>query len=321
MLTSRAVPGVKYIVANTDVKSLGSVMEGAEVIQIGSHTTHGLGAGGNPEVGAAAADDGKKTLKKALGKADLVFLAAGMGGGTGTGAAPIVADVARSTGALVIGVVTTPFSFEGARRLETAHGGIARLREKVDNLIVIHNDRLLQLFKRDVPMDEALKMADEAVTLGVLSIAELVNVPGHINVDLADVRTIMSFPGQALMALGEGRGPSAAVEAARHAVSNPLLDVSINGAKGVLFYVEGGPGLTLGDVNATGEFIASKVDSKAIIFFGMNNDPTMQDKTRITVIATGIPLTPPAAADKQAQPAAQSAAPQLGRTAGWPSVR
>ena len=292
MLKARSVPGIKYIVANTDVKSLDSV-EGANVIHIGDKVTHGLGAGGDPEVGANAADSGRTALKKAIGHADLVFLAAGMGGGTGTGAAPVVAEIAKQTGAMVVAVVTTPFSFEGARRLETAHAGIARLRDKVDNLIVIHNDRLLKLFKKDVSMEEALRMADEAVTLGVLSVAELVNVPGEINVDLADVRSIMKLPGLALMAIGEGRGPGGIVEAARHAVSNPLLDVSIDGAKGILFNVEGGPALSLGEVNATGEFIASKVDPKAMIFFGMVQDPAREDRSRITIIATGIPTDRP----------------------------
>ncbi|MBM3946241.1 MAG: cell division protein FtsZ [SAR202 cluster bacterium] len=305
MLAARKVPGVKYIVANTDVKSLASV-EGALNIHLGERITHGLGAGGNPEVGATAADSGRAALKKALGKSDLVFLAAGMGGGTGTGAAPVVAEVAKQAGALVVGVVTTPFSFEGARRLDTAHAGMARLREHVDNLIVIHNDRLLQLFKKDVSMEEALKMADEAVMLGVLSVAELVNVPGEINVDLADVKAIMKQPGQALMAIGEGKGQGAVIEAARRAVSNPLLDVSIDGAKGVLFNVNGGPTMTLGEVNATGEFISSKVDHTAMIFFGMVNDKSMEDHARITIIATGIPQK-----SKVAPPAGNLGAPTI----------
>ena len=288
MLAATAVPGVKYIVANTDMKSLDSV-DGVTKITLGSGVTHGLGAGGNPEVGGQAAESGRDALKKAIGKADLVFIAAGMGGGTGTGAAPIAADVAKKAGALVVAVVTTPFSFEGARRLETAHSGMSRLREHVDNLIVIHNDRLMNAFKHDVSMEEALKMADEAVMLGVLSVAQLVNVPGEINVDLADVKAIMKQPGQSLMAIGEGKGPGGVVEAARRAVTNPLLDVSINGAKGVLFNVNGGPSLTLSDVNATGEFISGKVDHEAMIFFGMVNDPALEDRTRITIIATGIP--------------------------------
>ncbi|MBI4232869.1 MAG: cell division protein FtsZ [Chloroflexi bacterium] len=300
MMHSRAVPGVKYICVNTDVKSLESV-QGAQVIHIGERLTRGLGAGGKPEVGEQAADTGRNALKQAIHRSDLVFLAAGMGGGTGTGAAPVVADVAKQSGALVVCVVTTPFSFEGARRLETAHAGIARLKEKVDNLIVIHNDRLLKLFKKDVPIEQALQMADEAVMYGVLSVAELVNVPGEINVDLADVKNIMHLPGHALMAMGEGRGAGGVVEAARQAVSNPLLDLSIDGAKGILFNVNGGPSLTLGEVNATGEFISSKVDRDAIIFFGMVNDSKMEDKARITIIATGIP-------DQRPKPAPQASA-------------
>ncbi|MBI4336237.1 MAG: cell division protein FtsZ [Chloroflexi bacterium] len=292
MVKSKPVPGVHYICVNTDVKSLDKV-EGAQVIQIGDQLTRGLGAGGAPAVGEQAADSGRTAMKKALGRSDLVFLTAGMGGGTGTGAAPVAAELAKQAGALVVGVVTTPFSFEGSRRLETAHSGIAKLVGKVDNLIVIHNERLLKLFKHDVPMEEALRMADEAVMLGVLSVAQLVNVPGEINVDLADVRTIMKMPGHALMAIGEGQGPGSAVEAARQAVANPLLDISIDGAKGVLFMVEGGPRLTLGEVNTTGEFIASRVDPDATIFFGMTTDSNIGDKVRITLIATGIPDAPP----------------------------
>jgi len=292
MCRYRPVPGVRFVCVNTDIKSLETVAQQTQevqIIQIGERITRGLGAGGIPEVGARAADTGRNALRKALGRADLVFLTAGMGGGTGTGAAPIVAEVARNVGAVVVAVVTTPFSFEGARRLETAHSGLARLKEKVDNLIIIHNDRLLKLFKKDLPIDEAFRLADEAAMLGVLSVAELVNVPGQINVDLADVKTIMGMAGRALMAIGEGRGPGGAIEAARQAVNNPLLDLSIDGAKGILFNVQGGPSLTLGDVNAAGEFIASKVAPDAMIFFGMVNDPSLEDRVRITIIATGIP--------------------------------
>ncbi|MDP3062582.1 MAG: cell division protein FtsZ [Chloroflexota bacterium] len=288
MLEQPPVPGVRYICTNTDVKSLGRV-SGAQVIQIGAHITHGLGAGGIPDVGAQAADEGKEALKRAISKGDLVFLAAGMGGGTGTGAAPVVAEVARQSGALVVAVVTTPFSFEGARRLETAHSGIAKLRDKVDNLIVIHNDRLMMMFNKDVPMNEALKRADDAVMLGILSVAEVVNKPGEINVDYADLKSIMKLPGLALMAVGEAKGKDAAQEAARMAVSNPLLDLSIEGAKGVLFDIHGGPNLSLGQVNAVGSFIASHVDPGAMIFFGMLLDKEMEDKVHITIIATGIP--------------------------------
>jgi len=288
MMKEKVVPGVNYICVNTDIKSLSKV-QGAKVIQLGDSITHGMGAGGDPTVGAQAAEAAHNDLRNSLTHKDLVFITAGMGGGTGTGAAPIVADIARRTGALVVGVVTTPFSWEGHRRLEMAIAGVGRLKDKVDNLIVIHNDRLLKLLNANVSMEEALKRADEAVMFGVLSVAELINVPGEINVDMADVRAIMKLPGRAIMSIGEAKGPNAALDCAKVAVNNSLLDVSIDGAKGVLFCVNGGPDLTLGEVNEAGEFISAKVSRDAIIFFGMVNDPTMQDRVRMTVIATGIP--------------------------------
>ena len=245
MMKTKHIPGVNYIGVNTDIKSLNQVQE-AEVLQIGGELTRGLGAGGIPTVGAQAAEENRHALEEALHQPDLVFLAAGMGGGTGTGAAPIVADIARESGALVVAVVTTPFSFEGSRRKDTALLGVAGLRDKVDNIIVIHNDRLLHLFgDEDVSMEEALRRADDAVMLGVLSVAELVNVPGEINVDLADVKSIMKQPGRALMAIGEGTGPGGAMEAAEQAINNPLLDLAIDGAQGVLFNVAGGSELKL----------------------------------------------------------------------------
>ncbi|MDP3062904.1 MAG: cell division protein FtsZ [Chloroflexota bacterium] len=289
MLECRPVPGVRYVCVNTDLKSLAR-MRGAEVIRIGEKLTHGLGAGGVPDVGSRAAENGKDALATAIGKSDLVFLAAGMGGGTGTGAAPVVAEIARQSGALVVAVVTTPFSFEGIRRLETAHSGIARLRDKVDNLIVIHNDRLLSMFHKDAPMEEALKRADEALTLGVLSVAEVVNEPGEINVDFADLRSIIKLPGYALMDTGEASGKGAAAKAAQQAVNNPLFDLSIEGAKGLLFNIHGGPNLTLGEVNAVGSFIASRLDPDAMIFFGMLLGAEWEDRVHITLIATGIPV-------------------------------
>ena len=289
-IMERRVPGVNFICVNTDVKSLDKVY-GAKVLQIGARITRGQGAGGDPNVGQQAAENDRAALKHALGSPDLIFITAGMGGGTGTGAAPVVAEVAKRTGALVVGLVTTPFSWEGARRLESAMGGVARLRETVDNLIVVHNERLLQLLSKDVTMEEALRRADEAVMYGVLSVAELVNVPGEINVDMADLKTILKMPGKALMAIGEASEPNGAMEAAKIAVSNPLLDLSIDGANGVLFCVNGGPNLTLGEVNAAGEFISSKVNPRANIFFGMVNNELMQNRVRLTVIATGIPDT------------------------------
>ena len=289
MMQEQVVPGVRYLCVNTDIKSLDRVTGAATAVQIGDKLTRGLGAGGRPEVGAEAAHNSQQEFRDLLGKPDLVFLTVGMGGGTGTGAAPVVADIAKSSGALVVGVVTTPFSFEGTRRIDTALSGIGSFKSKVDNLIVIHNDRLLHLLEEEVPMEEALRLADEAIMLGVHSIAELVNLPGEINVDMADVKTIMELPGQALMAIGQGSGPGAALDAAKQAVSNPLLDISIDGAKGILFNVSGGPSLTLGDVNDTGNFIAEKVDPSALIFFGMGNKEDLGDKVKITVISTGIP--------------------------------
>ncbi len=290
-MRERSVPGVNFICVNTDVKSLGSV-KGAKVFQIGERLTHGLGAGGKPEVGTEAAETDRANLKQMIGHPDLIFITAGMGGGTGTGAAPVVAEIAKKTGALVVGVVTTPFSWEGSRRLETAMAGVARLREKVDSLIIIHNERLLQLMGKDVPMSEALRRADEAVMYGVLSVAELINVPGEINVDMADVKNIMTMPGRALMAIGEAQEPNGALECAKIAVANPLLDMTLDGAHGVLFCVNGGPKLTLGEVNAAGEFISSKVSPQATIFFGMVNNEKMVDRVRLTLIATGIPDAP-----------------------------
>jgi len=282
------VPGVEFVVVNTDIKSLESVTHGATVLQIGENLTHGWGAGGEREVGAKAAEESSTLIRKSLKNAELVFLTAGMGGGTGTGAAPYVAELAKSMGALVVGVVTTPFSFEGARRLNQAIAGVARLRRHVDNLIVIHNDRLLQFVDHEAGMNEAFQTADEVVSQGIVSVSELINVPGEINVDFADVQTIMANPGGALMAMGLGRGNMGALEAARQAVTNPLLNLSIKGAKGVLFSVKGGDELTLGGVNAAGELINKTVHKDASIFFGMSIDPALGDMVKLTLIATGL---------------------------------
>jgi cell division protein FtsZ len=229
-------------------------------------------------------------LKKALKDAELVFITVGMGGGTGTGAAPIVAKIARDSGALVIAVVTTPFSFEGKKRFSVALSGIRRLKPEVDNLIIVHNDRLFQFVERNAPIGEAFATADEAVSEGVLSVSQLVNVPGEINVDLADVKSVMNIPGGAIMAIGRGnhaRYP--AMEAAEQAISNPLLDINISGAKGVLFNFSGGPDLTLGEVNDAANLIAREVDPSAMIFFGMTTpSEELEGAVKLTVIATGI---------------------------------
>jgi len=239
-------------------------------------------------MGELAAEESASQLRAALKDSELVFITSGMGGGTGTGAAPYVAHLAKEMGALVVGVVTTPFSFEGSRRIKDAIAGVGRLRPYVDNLIVIHNDRLLQFVSHDAKMIEAFKTADEVVTQGILSVSELINVPGEINVDFADVRSIMDHPGGALMAIGTGRGRMGAVEAAKQAIANPLLNLSIKGARGVLFSVKGGDQLTLGAVNAAGELIGQSVRKDASIFFGMSVDNTLEDGVKLTLIATGL---------------------------------
>ena len=302
-----SIPGVKFVMVNTDIKSLEPVVEGAvgdptahrtgdgqssddilDRLQIGEKVTHGWGAGGDSTIGSKSADESSSHIKKALKDAELVFITAGMGGGTGTGAAPVIAHMAKEMGALVVAVVTTPFSFEGSRRLGQAMAGVSMLRPFVDNLIVIHNDRLLDYVDHDARMIEAFRTADEVVTQGILSVSELINVPGEINVDFADVRSIMKNPGGALMAIGVGHGHMGALEAARQAIANPLLNLSIKGAEGVLFSVKGGESLSLGGVNAAGELISKTVKRDASIFFGMAIDKSLDDEVRLTLIATGL---------------------------------
>jgi cell division protein FtsZ len=284
-MMKKPTPGVAYIVCNTDIKSLDSCPTEVLSVQIGEHLTRGFGAGGDMRVGEKAAEEGRF-----LKDAELVFVTAGMGGGTGTGAAPVVADIARESRALVIGVVTTPFSFEGKRRFQLALTGIRRLRPSVDNLIIIHNDRLLQYCESNSPTQTAFGVADEAIAEGILAVSQLVNVPGEINVDLADVKTVMGIPGGALMAIGRSEGGRyPAQEAAEQAIANPLLDIDIKGAKGILFNFTGGPDLTLGEVNDAANTIAREVDPSAIMFFGMSTpDEDMRNKVKLTLVATGI---------------------------------
>ncbi len=282
------VPGVKFVMVNTDIRSLDNPSLDVDTVQIGDNVTHGWGAGGDAKIGAKAAAESARAISKALKDAELVFVTSGMGGGTGTGAAPFIANMAKEMGALVVAVITTPFSFEGSRRLEQAQAGVSNLRSYVDNLIIIHNDRLLAFVDHDARMVEAFSTADAVVTQGILSMSELINVPGEINVDFADVRTIMKNPGGALMAIGVGHGNMGALEAARQAIANPLLNLSINGAKGVLFLVKGGESLTLGGVNAAGDLISKAARKDASIFFGMSIDPALEDEVRITMFATGL---------------------------------
>jgi cell division protein FtsZ len=258
-------------------------------VVVGQSITRGFGAGGDVEVGRAAIVSDRATLEEMLVGADIVFITAGLGGGTGTGAAPVVAEVAKETGAMAVGMVTLPFSWEGRKRLEAAIGGLSRLREKADNLILVHNDRLTRLVPEEVTMQEALKLADEAVAQGILVVADVVNVPGDINVDLADIKTVLGYPGASLMAIGESSGLKGVQTAVQTALQNPLLDLSINGAQGVLFDVRGGPNLTLHQVNEAGRIIAKASDPQAMIFFGLRIDPGMGDKFQLTILATGIP--------------------------------
>ena len=287
-MVQHEVTGVQYLMVNTDIKSLEPVVPNTEVVQIGRKVTHGWGAGGDARMGERAAEESVGQLRDSLKNAEMVSITSGMGGGTGTGAAPFVAHLAKEMGALVVGVVTTPFSFEGTRRINEAIAGVARLRPYVDNLIVIHNDRLLQYVNHDAQMIDAFRTADEVVTQGILSVSELINVPGEINVDFADVRSIMGHPGGALMAMGRGHGRLGALEAARQAIANPLLNMSIKGAHGVLFSVKGGQELTLGGVNAAGELIGKAVKKNAAIYFGMSIDNSLQDDVKLTLIATGL---------------------------------
>jgi cell division protein FtsZ len=287
------VPGVEYIAVNTDAQHL-QRCELPVKIRIGDKLTRGLGVGGNPEIGRAAAEESREELYEVLRGADLVFIATGMGGGTGTGAAPVVAAIARDTGALTIAVVTKPFDFEGRRRSKNAEDGIDWIKEHVDTLITIPNDRLTSICDENVTAESAFMLADGVLRQGVQSIAELVTVPGEINLDFADVKTIMSGAGPAWMAIGHARGENRAVEAAKAAINSPMLDVSIEGARGVLFNITGGPDLTLLEVQHAAEIISRAVDPEANIIFGMVTDLKMEDEVRVTIIATGLPTIEPA---------------------------
>ena len=291
------IRGAEFITVNTDSQAL--LRSQAPVrIRIGDKITKGLGAGGNPTVGAKAAEESAEEIQEALKGADMVFIAAGMGGGTGTGGAPRVAEIARELGALTIGVVTRPFSFEGPRRRQTAEQGMAELRGKVDALISIPNDRLLAIADKKMPVVDAFRLADDVLRQGIQGISDLITMPGLINLDFADVKTIMSNAGSALMAIGHGSGETRAADAARAAVSSPLLDIAIDGAKGILFNITGGEDLTLFEVNEAAEIIGKAADADAMIIFGNVIDPRLQDEVRITVIATGF--------DSKPQPPARS---------------
>ena len=278
--------GVEFIAINTDAQAL--LMSDADVkLDIGRELTRGLGAGANPDVGAQAAEDHADEIEEVIKGADMVFVTAGEGGGTGTGGAPVVAKIARSLGALTIGVVTRPFSFEGRRRAGSAEEGIAALREEVDTLIVIPNDKLLSISDRSVSMLDAFKQADQVLLQGVSGITDLITTPGRINLDFADVKSVMSNAGSALMGIGSARGENRAVEAAELAVSSPLLEESIDGAQGVLLSIAGGSDLGLFEINEAAAMVADAVHPEANIIFGATIDDALGDEVRVTVIAAG----------------------------------
>ncbi|NLM24957.1 MAG: cell division protein FtsZ [Firmicutes bacterium] len=278
--------GVQFLALNTDAQAL-MLSEASQKIQLGEKLTKGLGAGANPEIGQRSAEESKEEIREALEGADMVFVTAGMGGGTGTGAAPVVAEVAKEVGALTVGVVTKPFTFEGRRRMAQAEKGIEMLKAKVDTLITIPNDRLLQVVEKKTSMIEAFKIADDVLRQGVQGISDLIAIPGLINLDFADVRAIMTNAGSALMGIGQASGEDRAVQAAKQAICSPLLETSIEGAKGILLSLSGSANLGLFEVNEAAEIIAQAADADAEIIFGAVIDESLQDQIRVTVIATG----------------------------------
>ncbi|HEX2044642.1 MAG TPA: cell division protein FtsZ [Gaiellaceae bacterium] len=278
--------GCEFVAVNTDAQAL-LMVEADQKIHIGAAATRGLGAGANPEKGFEAAMESRDELKDSLKGADMVFVTAGEGGGTGTGAAPVIAEIAQELRALTVGVVTRPFSFEGRRRAEQAQQGIDRLRDKVDTLIIIPNDRLLQVVEKRTSVVDAFRMADEVLRQGVQGITDLITIPGLVNLDFADVRTIMTDAGSALMGIGEAQGENRAAEAARAAVSSPLLEASVTGATGILLNITGGPDLGLFEVNEAAEVVTGASDLNANVIFGAVIDEALGDTVRVTVIATG----------------------------------
>jgi cell division protein FtsZ len=285
-MVDAGLTGVEFIAVNTDAQAL--LMCDADVkIHIGSQATRGLGAGADPAVGKAAAQESRDELKESLKGADMVFVTAGEGGGTGTGGAPIIGELAAELGALTVGVVTRPFSFEGRKRAQQAERGIEDLRDVVDTLIVIENDRLLQVVEKRTSIVDAFRLADDVLRQGVQGITDLITIPGLVNLDFADVRTIMRGAGSALMGIGAASGENRATEAAQAAVSSPLLEASIEGATGILLNVTGGGDIGLFEVNEAAEVVTGAADQNANVIFGAVIDETLQDEVRVTVIATG----------------------------------
>jgi cell division protein FtsZ len=290
------VRGVEFIAINTDTQALARC-EAPTRLHIGEKLTRGLGAGGNPNTGEKAAEESADEIAQMVRNADMVFIAAGMGGGTGTGAAPVIAQISKEQGALTVGVVTKPFSFEGRQRARNADEGIVQLRERVDTLITIPNDRLLDVIDRKTTLEQAFMEVDDVLRQGIQGISELITEPGLINLDFADVKAIMSDSGGALMAIGRGTGETRAQDAARLAISSPLLDISMDGAKGVLLNITGGNDLALSEISDAADVVAQAADPEASIIFGAVIDPKIENEVRITVIATGFDVT-----ERQRQP-------------------
>jgi cell division protein FtsZ len=285
-MIDEGIQGVEFIAINTDAQAL-MLAKAPTRVRIGNKLTRGLGAGGDPEIGRKSAEESAEDLYNVMKGADMVFVTAGMGGGTGTGAAPIVAQIARDVGALTIGVVTRPFTFEGNKRMSSCEAGMAKLKEHADTLIVIPNDRLLQIMDKRASLQDSFRMADDVLRQGIQGISELITVPGLINLDFADVRAIMREGGAALMSVGNASGEDRARVAAEQAISSQLLDITIDGARGVLFNVTGGPSLTLFEVNQAAAIIRETAHPDVNMIFGAVIDPEMGEEIRITVIATG----------------------------------
>lgn len=285
------VKGVEFIVANTDVQAL-NTSKAETKIQLGPKLTRGLGAGSDPEVGTKAAEESEEAISEALQGADMVFVTAGMGGGTGNGAAPIVAKIAKDSGALTVGVVTRPFTFEGPRRSKYAAEGVSALKENVDTLIVIANNRLLEMVDKKTPMMEAFQEADNVLRQGVQGISDLITSPGYVNLDFADVKTVMQNTGSALMGVGTATGENRTAEATKKAISSPLLEVSIDGAKQVLLNITGGPDMSLFEAQDASDIVAQAATSDVNIIFGTSIDEDLGDEIKVTVIATGIETSP-----------------------------
>jgi cell division protein FtsZ len=285
-MVDSGIKGVEFIAINTDVQAL-HYNKASKKLHIGKSVTRGLGAGMNPELGKQAAEESQNDIRDALKDSDMVFVTCGLGGGTGTGASPIIAEIARDLGALTVAVVTKPFNFEGGHRRSISERGLAELADKVDTIITISNDKLLQVIDKKTSLLEAFTVADDVLKQGVQGIAEIITIPGIINADFADVKAVMSNAGSALMGIGQATGENKAIEAAKAAISSPLLDMSIEGARGVVFTITGGPGLGMNEVNEAAKVITASADDEAKVIFGAVVNDKMKDEVKITVVATG----------------------------------